>query len=126
MIDETRKRTVGDEELTGERTAEPLDPLSRFARWMSGGGKSGEVDSVTGATITFVAVADALYEGSEYVKKLKPGEEPTGENAYKPTVPSSGDSLPIETQPSPTEYIQQVETQPVPAEDTQTESGGTE
>jgi electron transport complex protein RnfG len=51
------------------------DFMGLFLRWMFGSPGSGNVDSVTGATITFTAVSDALYAGSEYVKKLKPAEE---------------------------------------------------
>ncbi len=92
-----------------EGSAALIDPFSRFLAWMFGNGKADTPDSVTGATITFTAIANALIEGSEYVKNLREVKDEAGDDS-----PIRTEAQQPAIQPAPTDYTEQVTSEPVP------------
>jgi Na+-translocating ferredoxin:NAD+ oxidoreductase subunit G len=76
MLAEQQKSAGGKSAQSGSSSEK-----DSFGLWLFGNSSSAGVDSVTGATITFQAIAHALYEGSEFVKKLQasPEAEPAKE-----------------------------------------------
>jgi RnfABCDGE-type electron transport complex G subunit len=134
MLDQVIQAT---REKNGESgTPASDDMVAAFFAWMFGGGKTQSVDSVTGATITFGAIANAIYEGSEQVKKRSP-IKPQADNTTGTPAPEA--RLPAQVLPAPTDYIEPVHTEPLsegsleqtdagqnPAAPDQPQSGGTQ